>query len=364
MYWTTTPLRVASTIVFLALLAGCGDNQPDPTVSKKLIRSHKARIAQIERHRIPIVHSVPGTVVPAERLQIASRVTGYIEKINVDEGDIVEPGEILVEIDNARVEASIKSADAEVTYLQAELEEAQGDVKRFRKLIQSKTITEDQLRKAIVKLAGAKTKLAKAKAELKSNQQERQYTHLSSPVRAQVRERLQDPGDLAGANPILRLDVLGAMELEVYLPSTRIGNVVIGQKVDVYIQSESTPLAGKVKRIVRAADKVTRRSKVRIALPDNQSLAPGQFGRAQIVLREELLKVIPLEAITERAGIKGVFILDDSNTVHFRSIRAGRKFKLVAEMLAGPEVGTQVVLSPSALIHDGDHITSLPNREN
>ncbi len=363
MYWTTTPLRIASTIIFLALLAGCGDNQPDRTVSKKLIRSHKARIAQIERHRIPIVHSVPGTVVSMERLQIASRVTGYIEKINVNEGDIVEPGEILVEIDDARVEASIKSAEAEVAYLQAELDEAQGDVKRFRQLVRSKTISEDQLRKVIVRLTGAQTKLAKAKAELKSNQQERQYTHLSSPVKAQVRERLQDPGDLAGANPILRLDVLGAMELEVYLPSTRVGNVAIGQGVDVYIQSESTPLAGKVKRIVRAADKITRRSKVRIALPDHQNLVPGQFGRVEVVLREESLAVIPFEAITERAGIEGVFIVDDNDTARFRSIRLGRKFKVNFEMLAGPEVDTPVILNPSVLMREGDHITPLSTRE-
>ncbi|MCK5922603.1 MAG: efflux RND transporter periplasmic adaptor subunit, partial [Methylococcales bacterium] len=235
--------------------------------------------------------------------------------------------------------------------------------KRFRQLTRSKTISEDQLRKAIVRQTGAQTKLAKAKAALKSNQQERQYTHLSSPVRAQVRERLQDPGDLAGTRPILRLDVLGGMELEVYIPSTRLGDIVVGQKMDVTIQSGSTPLTGKVARIVHAADKVTRRNKVRIALPDHQSLIPGQFGQAQIVLRETLLNVIPLEAITQRAGIEGVFIVDELKTAHFRSIRTGRIFKENLEILAGPEEGTMVVLNPSATLHEGDHVTPLSRHE-
>jgi len=280
--YLSTAYGCMAVVLFLLILSGCRDNQPDRAVSEKIIRSHEVQLAQVETQIIPIVHSVPGTIVPVERLQIASRVTGYIEKIYVDEGDIVEPGDILVEIDDARVEASINSAKAEVAYLDAELEEANDDVQRFRNLIRSKSISEDQLRKAIVRQAGAQAKLAKARAELKLNQQERQYTHLSSPVKAQVRERLQDPGDLAGVNPILRLDVLGAMELEVYLPSTRVGDVVIGQGVDVYIQSQSIPLAGRVKRIVRAADNITRRSKVRIFLPDDENLAPGQFGQVEI----------------------------------------------------------------------------------
>ncbi|HBE91613.1 MAG TPA: hypothetical protein DDW55_03465 [Gammaproteobacteria bacterium] len=357
-----TPFRAACygciTAVISLMLTGCHDNQSNQADPFGSSNSHIVHLAKVEKHVFPTIYSVPGTIVSGNRLQIASRVTGYIEKITVDEGDIVEPGVVLVEIDNAQLEASIKSAEAGVTSAQSELEEAQNDVKRFRKLVRSKTITEDKLRKAIVRQTSAKTQLTKAQAELRSTQQDRQYTHITSPVRAQVRERLQDPGDLASSgSPILRLDVLGTMELEVYLPSTRIGNVVADQKVDVYIQSDKTPLAGNVKSIVRAADKVTRRSKVRIALPDNQSLAPGQFARADIVLGEESLTVIPSGAITERAGIEGAFIVDENGTARFRSVRAGRRYKNYQELLAGPEIGVSVVLNPPVLLREGDHVT-------
>ena len=219
--------------VMSLILSGCDNNQPNQADPFGSTNSYNVHLAKVEKHVFPTIYSVPGTIVPGHRLQIASRVTGYIEKITVDEGDIVEPGVILVEIDNAQLEASITSAEASVASAQAELEEAQNDVKRFRKLVRSKTITEDKLRKAIVRQTSAKTKLAKSQAELTSTQQDRQYTRITSPVRAQVRERLQDPGDLASSgSPILRLDVLGPMELEVYLPSTLIGNVGIGQGLD------------------------------------------------------------------------------------------------------------------------------------
>jgi len=340
------------------MITGCHDNPPDQADPFRVTNAHNVHLAQVEEHDFPTIYSVPGTIVPSNRLQIASRVSGYIENIYVDEGDLVEPGAILVEIDNAQVEASIKSAQAGVVSAQAELEEAQDDVSRYRKLVRSKTITEDELRKAIVRQTSAQASLAKAQAELKLNHQNQQYTHITSPVRAQVRERLQDPGDLAGTgNPILRLDVLGPMELEVYLPSTRVGNVVVGQDLDVYIQSVNTPLTGNVKSIVWAADKVTRRSKVRIDLPDNQSLAPGQFARADIVLGQESLTVIPREAITERAGIEGAFIVDEGGTVRFRSVRLGKEHKDYREVLAGPEAGAHVVLNPPVLMHEGDHVT-------
>ena len=345
------------TTVILLFLAGCQEDQSSQNDPSVLTISHSVHLAKVESRVFPKIYSVPGTIVPSERLQIASRVAGYIQKINVDEGDIVEAGTVLVEIDNAQVDASIKSAEANVISAKAELEEAHGDVKRFKKLVRSKTITEDQLRKAIVRQTGAKASLAKAQAVLKSSQQDRQYTYIISPVRAQVRERLQDPGDLASAaSPILRLDVLGPMELEVYLPSTQVGNVVTAQDVDIYVQSENTPLVGSIKSIVRSADKVTRRSKVRIALPEKQSLAPGQFARADIVLGEELLTVVPLEAVTERAGIEGVFIVDKNDTVRFRSIRIGRKLNVYLEVLAGPEAGGSVVLNPPTLLREGDRV--------
>lgn len=353
-------MATAMSLVLTLMLAACDDNHPKQEDLHKITNLHKVEVAQVEKLYFQTIYSAPGTIVPSERLQITSRVTGYIQKITVDEGDIVEPGVILVNIDNAQVEASIKSAEAGVASAKAELDEAHADVKRFKRLVSSKTITEDQLRKAIVRQTNAKANLTKAQAELKSNQQEQQYTHLTSPVKAQVRERLQDPGDLASAaSPILRLDVLGPMELEAYLPSTRIGNVFIGQDVNVYIQSEQSPLTGNVKSIVRAADRVTRRSKIRIALPEKQTLAPGQFGRADIVLGKELLTVIPLEARTERAGIEGIFIVDEDGVLHFHSVQLGRVYKGHQEVLAGPESGAIVVINPPIQLHEGDSVTQI-----
>jgi len=228
-------------------------------------------------------------------------------------------------------------------------------------------MAEDDLRNAEVRRAQAKATLATAEAELVAKRQDRRYSHIISPVHAQVRERLRDPGDLAvTGESILQLDVLGDMELEVYLPSTSISSISIGQSIDVKVTSCDELLTAKVISIVRAADEVTRRYKVRLLLPHDDNLTPGQFGQAQFVLGNEDVIVVPVSAVTERAGIKGVFVKDVSNKLYFRSVRLGKTWRLdssqlgssqpVREVLAGLEVEMLVVTNPSSLLRDGDMV--------
>jgi len=348
----------------IVVLSSC-DDRDSQVPSNNAQSVHDVEVSKIEQQSLPVILPVPGTVVSKERLKVASRITGFIETIAVDEGDIVKPGDTLVEIDNAQVVAAIKGADAAVLAARADLLDAKDDVTRIAKLVKSKTMAEDDLRNAQVRRAQAKATLATAEAEVVAKRQDRRYSHIISPVQAQVRERLRDPGDLAAAGePILQLDVLGDMELEVYLPSTSISSISIGQAVNVKVKSCDELLEGKVISIVRAADEVTRRYKVRLLLPPDENLTPGQFGQAQFVLGEKNVIVVPASAITERAGIEGVFVIDAKNKLRFRSVRLGKTWQKdesqpdtsqqVREVLAGLKVEMLVVTTPSVLLHDGD----------
>jgi len=351
-HWRIMVLSVAA----ICALSACEEGD-SPSVSDKSFTIHDVEVRKVEQQTLPVILPVPGTVVSKNRLKVASRITGFIEQITVDEGDIVKPGDALVEIDNAQVEAAIKGADAAVLAAKADLLDAEGDVKRIEKLVQSKTVAEDDLRNAKVRQAQVEATLATAQAEVIAKRQDRRYSQIISPVHAQVRERLRDPGDLAAAGePILQLDVLGAMELEIHLPSTTISKVSVGQSVNVQVESCSKLLESKITSIVHSADEVTRRYKVRLLLPPDENLTPGQFGQAQFVLGDETVVVIPISAITERAGIEGVFVSDESNTLHFRSVRLGKAWDGVREILAGVEADTFVVINPSTALRDGDAV--------
>jgi len=347
-------LAIALLIAAIYTLSGCEDGD-SLAQSSKNYTMHDVVVSKIEQQIMPVILPVPGTVVSKDHIKVASRITGFIEQINFDEGDIIKPGDVLVEIDNAQIEAAIKGADAAVLAAKADLLDAKGDVNRIEKLVKSKTLAADELRNAEVRRAQTEATLATAEADVVAKRQDRRYSHIVSPVHAQVRERLRDPGDLAATGePILQLDVLGDMELETYLPSTSINNVSLGQTVNIQVEHYDELLEGKITSIVRSADKVTRRYKIRLLLPPDKNLTPGQFGQAQIVLREKTALLIPASSIIERAGIAGVFIKDASNTLRFRSVRLGKAWKDMREVLAGLEASTLLVTNPSSVLRDGD----------
>lgn len=343
-------------IIPLLSLTACKTDKA-PANGSKTTKIHDAEISRVKQQLMPVILSIPGKVVSKNQLKIASRLSGYIEKIHVDEGDRVKRGDMLVEIDNVQIEAAIKGAIAAVSATNAELRDAEQDVKRVKKLVKSKMAAEDDLRNAKVRRTGAKANLATAEAELISKRKERRYAHITSRVDAQVRQRLFDPGDLATAGQvILLLDVLDGLELEVYLPSTSIDSIAIGQTVYVEMDLIPEPLEAKVSSIVRSLDDVTRRYKVRLSLPLDINLTPGQYGQANFVLRQQAATVITQSTITQRAGIEGVFVMDSSKTLRFRSVRLGKLWENLREVIAGLQDGDRVVNNPTNLLRDGDKV--------
>jgi len=303
-------------------------------------------------------------VVPARRLVVTSRISGFIERVHVKEGDRVEVGAALVDVDDGQVEASIRAAKASLVSAEAELADAGADVGRYQSLATKQALAEDQLRDARVRHSVAGAQVEKMRAELDARREDRRYTRLVSPVHALVRERLHDPGDLLTiAEPVLHLDVLGPMEFEVYVPITRVDAVVEGQEVEIVLDGGGEALSGKVIAVVHSADPVTRRCKVRIALPDNRRFISGRFGKALLPVGEETVAVVPQTAVVSRAGIEGVFVVDEESTVRFRSVRPGRRWGQERELLAGVESGNRVVAQPPARLRDGDRIQRVADND-
>lgn len=354
-------------MLFAALsgVAGCQDNDGTDSLQAPRSTVHDVSLFRIEKRVQPVIFEVPGSVVPAQRLQISSRISGFIEQVHVDEGDRVELGAALVDVDDTQLEANIRATLASLDSAKVDLADARADVERYQTLATKQVLAEDQLRDARVRSAQAKAQVEKMQAELDAHREDRRYVRLTSPVRALVRERLRDPGDLITAGePVLRLDVLGPMEFEVFVPSTQVDSISSGQAIEVVLDHASTHLMGKVISVVHSADSKTRRYKVRIALPDDPRLAPGQYGSAQLQIGEEPVTILPNAAVVERAGIEGVFVVDGEQKARFRSVRFGRRWRTDREVLAGVESGSTVAMKPPFDLRDGDRVRETKGNAN
>lgn len=352
--------RWAAMVVCLAafgLVAGCQESPSPDSYQSSAPTIHEVMLYRIQEKTRPRVFAVPGSVVPAQRLQVTSRINGFIDRIHVDEGDLVEVGSALVDIDDRQLEAGIRAAEASLESAKADLADAEADVERFQSLAKKQVLSEDELRDARVRRALASAQVEKMRAELDVHREDRRYARVISPVPGQVRERLRDPGDLITAGePVLHLDVLGAMEFEVYVPASRLGSVSSGHSVQILLDPSDAPLEGTVISVIHSADATTRRYKVRIALPDDPLIAPGQFGSAVLQIGDDNVTIVPQPAVVSRAGVDGVFLVDGDETIRFRSVRLGRRWGDEREVLAGLEPGSQIVMKPSSGLRDGDRV--------
>ncbi len=114
--------------------------------------------------------------------------------------------------------------------------------------------------------------------------------------------------------------------------------------------------SGNIARLVSSGDPVTRRYLLKINFPVKGDLLPGMFGRAIFIVGHEKDPVIPKTAIVTRAGLKGVFLVEEDQSVKFRWIRTGREWPDKIQINAGIIAGQRIVAEKGSRLRDGDKI--------
>jgi len=345
-------LPAAITLLFsLVGLTGCADDQGDAVTAGAGPRSVVGQ--RVQSATVEQVYRVPGTVTADDRIQLSSRITGFIQKVTVREGDTVRKGNLLVEIDSADVDGAIRTSAAALESAKTDLEDAQRDVAKFSELAQQGSIPADTLRKSKVRHDLARSQLAEAEAAHETALSNLRYTSIRSPVDGVVIMLHKQSGDLATTGaPILLIESQSSLVFQTFVAEKRVAAISIGQKLEVELDALDKPLNGEVLRVVPSGDPVTRRFEVKISIPDTLSLLPGMFGRARFVTGGVDRVVVPRSLLVERGGLRGVMVVDNGQA-NFRWLRLGQEWPAQVEVIAGLEVGELVVVDPPADLYDG-----------
>jgi RND family efflux transporter MFP subunit len=315
----------------------------------------------------PVEYSTVGSVVSDQRVDVTSRLSGYIRAISVQEGDRVRRGQLLVRLDPSDVEGGIRQAQAAVSAADAAFRDAEADKGHFQQLFDHGTISENEFRKISLKDEAAREALNQARASLDVARAQLIYCAITSPSDGTVVERPKRPGDLALPGvPILTLESGHALmfdaSVDVGENRDSLNAFAVGKPVEVRIDGFSTPFTGTVSRFVPSADPATRSYEIKIALPEKAGLTPGMFGRAVFQTGESRVPVVPRKAVVERGGLAGVYVLDSENRVHFRWLRTGHEWPDRVEVTAGLQSGERIVSAADPALRDGDRIVSTEAR--
>ena len=337
------------------ILSGC--NQETDMAVNKEPTVHALSVIMVMNEEIPVYYSTIGSVISDDRIQITSRITGYIHEISVREGQKIRKGDLLVSLDYMDIEGAIQQAEAGVNKSRSALKDAQIDFQRYEVLFKEGSVAENTLRKIRLQRDISRETLRAALAALKTAKSQRQYILIKSPVDGVVVERQKRAGDLAAPGlPIISIESEKALLFKSFVPESQIQKLVQDDKVTVFIDALNKTLSGHISRIIPSGDPVTRSYEIKIGLNDTTGLLPGMFGRVRFQIGTETSPVIARSAVVERGGLHGVFVVDADQYARFRWLRFGREWPDHLQVQLGLSQGERIVANNVSLIHDGDFI--------
>jgi RND family efflux transporter MFP subunit len=194
---------------------------------------------------------VPATLQWSQRVELSTPVSGVVKAVNVEVGDLVKKGQVLLSLDSTTYQASVAETQSEITRLDAEAEEAKRDLDRVQELYERTIVSTTDLDQAKLRRVKSLSMLAEARARLRQDQKALEETSLRAPFDAVVILRQAEPGLSVASGlqlqMLLTLARSGEMIARMHLPSPQIDNVKTGQTVTVSVAG--TSYTGKIKTL-------------------------------------------------------------------------------------------------------------------
>jgi len=311
-------LAIVSIAILLASILACsGSTDPRQKAQAAAPRPVSVAVAQVQRQDVPVYLSGLGSVTAFNTANIKSRVDGQIMKVNFREGQFVNQGDLLIEIDARPFQVQLEQMQAQLFRDQAQLRDAKLNLDRYTALIPSGSIAQQQVdtQKALVdQLDGT---VRNDQAQIDNAKLQIVYCHITAPFSGRVGLRQVDPGNIvhaADTNPMLILTQLQPIAVIFTLPEDVLPAVAQHMKqgtleVDALSRDDQTKLAsGKLLTIDNQIDPTTGTAKLKAVFDnkDNQ-LWPNQFVNANLLLETRKNSTVVPTAAVQR-GPQGTFV--------------------------------------------------------
>jgi len=274
-------------------------------------------VAPVLQQDVPVYLTGLGAVTAFNTANIKSRVDGQIMKVNFVEGQFVNQGDLLIEIDARPFQVMLEQMQAQLFKDQASLRDAKLNLDRYTALIPSGSIAQQQVDTQKATVDQLEGQVRTDQAQIDNAKLQIVYCNITAPFSGRVGLRQVDPGNIVHAtdtNPMLILTQLQPIAVIFTLPEDVLPKVADQMKkgtlqVDAFNRDDQTKLAsGKLLTIDNEIDPTTGTAKLK-AVFDNKDnkLWPNQFVNANLLLEtRKNSTVLPTAAILR--GPQGTFV--------------------------------------------------------
>jgi membrane fusion protein, multidrug efflux system len=321
-------------------------------------------VAQVKTADFPVYLHGLGTVQPYVTVTVRSRVDGEVTKVAFKQGQMVNEGDVLVQIDPRPYQAALDQALAKKAQDEANLNNAQIDLQRYSALAKENSIARQQLDTQQATVDQLIAQIKGDQAAIDNFQTQLSYTTIRSPLAGKVGFRLVDPGNIVHA-----------------ADTTGIVTIVKLQPISVVFTApeESVPAinkalaAGRVPVTALSSDGLTTLSEGRLALVNNEVdqasgtiqmkatfantdnvLWPGLSVSTRLLI--DTLKqavVVPEDAVQRGPNGLYAFVVGNENKVEVRNVKVGQEGSGQSVILQGLSPGEKVVIAGQYRLQQG-----------
>jgi membrane fusion protein (multidrug efflux system) len=288
-----------------------------------------------------------GTANANEAVSVTSKTTNIVTAIRFSDGEVVDTGQVLVELDRGQVTADLAAT-------QAAFEESRSQFNRSRDLMATQAVSKSQYEQLEATMKSNEARVAAARARLED-------TYIRAPFAGRVGLRRISLGALISPGTVITtLDDTSTIKVDFAVPETYVSQLRAGQSVTAATGAwPGRSFTGKVVSIDSRVDPATRAVTVRAVVPNHDAaLKPGMFLTVSVAPDSRPSLVVPEESLVPEQARQFVYLLVDGKVAK-REVKLGRREPGFVEITDGLAVGDRVVVEGTLKLSDGAAISDL-----
>ncbi|WP_330925373.1 efflux RND transporter periplasmic adaptor subunit [Candidatus Sororendozoicomonas aggregata] len=347
--WLVTSFFITSTLI----LAGCSEEKkhakmPPPGVS----------VIKVTNQEVSNTHEFVARTKAARQVDLRTRVEGFLDKRDFIEGELVDEGKLLFEIDQKPYLVSLNKAEADLASKEATLVKAQKDLDRSQDLFKKGHISQADLDTKVSEKDRAAAAVDAAKATVETAKLNLSYTKITAPFTGKIGKARYSVGNLVSptseplatltsVDPIYVNFQVNDQELLNYRMQEKQGDPADALKLTLELPNGATyNEPGTFNFADTSVDETTGTLNVRASFPNPEGiLYPGLYVTLIAESKDKELKpVIPQFAVQENQSGRFVLVVNDKNEVEIRQVTMGQRIGPMWAVNSGLKSGEKIIV--------------------
>ena len=346
--WSLPTVLSITLMASVLLLQGCmdsvnGEEDKDETEAALAIPVEAAMVANDD---MAAFYTGTATLEADEQAVVVSQITGVVLKVNAEEADFVEAGQVLAVVETDRYALEVERTNASLKRLQT-------DFQRKKELFAKQLVSTEDFERTSAEYEAQKAANELAKLDLA-------YTSIKAPISGYISERMVRVGNLVQLHqPVYNITSYDPLLAVLHVPERELRVLSKGLQVSMSVDAwPEESFAGEVIRISPVVDTNTGTFRVTTEIKDHgQMLKPGLFGRAEILYdMHKNVPVIPRNAVITEDELSHVFVINEESDVNRRAIQLGYEANGQVEVTEGLKTGETVVTAGKGSLSDGARV--------